>query len=60
MPELLKQIADLPVRLRLLDLLGEQKAKELQASLTDILRGDVSNATALLDSQNCTILDDIQ
>ncbi|WP_223278078.1 BREX system P-loop protein BrxC [Nostoc sp. 'Peltigera membranacea cyanobiont' 232] len=60
MPEVLEQIAELPVRLRLLDLLGEQKAKELQASLTDILRGDASNATALLGSQNCTIPDDIQ
>ncbi len=60
MPIVLEEIASLPDRLRLLELPGEDRAKMLQSTVTDLLRGDAGDAAAILGTRDCSIPDGIR
>jgi hypothetical protein len=60
MPMVLERIGSLPDRLRLLALPGEERARNLLAAATDLLRGDANDATATLGGKDCTIPKDLQ
>jgi hypothetical protein len=60
MPMVLERIGSLPDRLRLLALRGEERARNLLAAATDLLRGDASDATATLGGKDCPIPEDLQ
>lgn len=60
MPGVLERVGSLPDRLRLLDLTGEERAKNLIASITDLLKSDASDAAAVLGSKDCSIPEDVR
>ncbi|WP_055669755.1 BREX system P-loop protein BrxC [Desnuesiella massiliensis] len=59
MPDILERSGALPDRLRLLGLVGEERARNLLSNITDLLKGDASNAAAGLGGTTCQILEDI-
>jgi hypothetical protein len=59
-PRFIEQVGALPDRLRLLNLTGEERARALIATLTELLRGDASEAAARLGGTDTTLVDDIR
>ena len=60
LPNVLETIGALPARLRLLGLPGEERANNLLAQLTELLRGDASDAPSRLGVKDSSIPDDIE
>lgn len=58
-PDFIEFAGALPDRLRLLGLVGEERAKSLLAAATELLKGDASNAAAALGGTDCSIIKDI-
>jgi hypothetical protein len=58
-PDVVEQCGALPDRLRLLGVAGEERAQRLLGQLTELLRGDASDAATRLGAQNSTLADDI-
>ena len=59
LPRFIEQNGALPDRLRLLNLAGEERAKDLLSRLTELIRGDASEAATRLGGQETTLVDDI-
>ncbi|HNT54724.1 MAG TPA: hypothetical protein PKG95_08430, partial [Anaerolineaceae bacterium] len=60
LPGLLQTLGALPDRLRLLGLPGEERAHDLKAELTELLKGDASEAAPRLGAAENTIAAEIQ
>jgi hypothetical protein len=58
-PDLLEKLGSLPDRLRLLGLLGEDRAQRLLADAADLLKGDAGGAAAVLGGVECALPDEI-
>lgn len=58
-PRFIEQNGALPDRLRLLNLAGEERARAALAILTELLRGDASDASARLGGTDTSLADDI-
>ena len=59
-PDLLEKLGALPDRLRLLGLVGENRAQQILAACADLLKGDAGGAAALLGGKQCDIPDAVQ
>ncbi len=59
-PGVLEKIGSLPDRIRLLELKGEDRAKQVLANSADLLKGDASGAAAVLGGTDCELPDDIR
>jgi hypothetical protein len=59
-PRFIEQVGALPDRLRLLSLTGEERARALIATLTELLRGDASEAAARLGGTDTTLVENIR
>jgi len=60
LPEFVEHVGALPDRLRLLRLPGEERAQNLLAELTDLLKGDASDAPSRLGVPDSQIPEDIR
>lgn len=60
LPRFIEQNGALPDRLRLLNLAGEERARGLLARLTELIRGDASEAATRLGGLETTLVEDIQ
>ncbi|MBN1630528.1 MAG: BREX system P-loop protein BrxC, partial [Thermoleophilia bacterium] len=54
-PDLLEKLGNLPDRLRLLSLAGEERARAVLSSAADLLKGDAGAAAGILGSVECEI-----
>jgi len=59
-PNLLEMLGPLPDRLRLLGLSGEERARHVIQSATDLLRGDAGDSASLLGGTTCDLPDEIE
>ncbi len=59
-PRFIEQNAALPDRLRLLQLYGEERSRALIMTLTELLRGDASDAAARLGGTDTGLVEDIR
>ena len=60
LPGVVETVGALPARLRLLGLPGEERAGDLLGQLTELLRGDASDAPSRLGIKDSTIPADIE
>jgi hypothetical protein len=58
-PSLQRDYAALATKLENLDLAGVDRAETIQDSITEILRGDASDATTWLGGEQCRLYDDL-
>ena len=58
-PDVLEKLGALPDRLRLLGLAGEDRCKRLLADIADLLKGDASDAGAVLGGVACGLPDEV-
>ena len=59
-PQLQRDYAALAMQLKTLDLPGVERAENIQDSITEILRGDASDATSWLGGETCPLADDLE
>jgi hypothetical protein len=59
-PDLQRDYAPIAARLRALDLPGAERAEGIQDSLSEVLKGDASDAAARLGPEHCTLYDDLR
>jgi len=59
-PDLQRDYAYLPSDLRNLNLAGSERADGIQDRLSEILKGDASDAAARLGSEDCALFDDLK
>jgi hypothetical protein len=60
LPRFIELHGALPDRLRLLNLAGEERARGLLTRLTELIRGDASEAATRLGGQETTLVEDIR
>jgi hypothetical protein len=60
LPNVVEQVGALPARLRLLGLPGEERARDLLGQLTELLRGDASDAPSRLGVPDSQLPEDIE
>lgn len=58
-PDVMEKIGALPDRIRLLNLAGEGRAKQLISNATDLLKGDAGGAAAILGGKECRFPEEI-
>jgi hypothetical protein len=59
-PKLQRDYAALTTQLKALNLPGVERAENIQDSITEILRGDASDATSWLGGETCPLYDDLE
>jgi len=59
-PQRQRDYAALAMQLKTLDLPGVERAENIQDSITEIVRGDASDATSWLGGETCPLADDLE
>jgi hypothetical protein len=59
-PQLQRDYAALAMQIKTLNLPGGERAENIQDSITEILRGDASDATSWLGGETCPLADDLE